>query len=141
VDSAAKPQRHREAHVVASGRDRGDVALELVGDVVESRVGVPERFRAYGLDDMAAPFGHVLDAGTDAVRMDGEAKDVDRRREQLGRGAGCEHVDRGVGRHELAGRSRHQRRVGQMALEDALERLAHGPQRVVVEAASPVAVT
>lgn len=67
---------------------------------------------------MPAPFGQIHDAGRDAVGVQGQAQDVDRGAEQMVGHTLGEQVERRVGCHQLAARAGHQRRVGQMSVED-----------------------
>ena len=69
--------------MIRSGSGRGHVSLELGDELLELGAGVVDRVGSEAVDDVAAPFGEVHDAPTEAVGVEGEAQHVDGRFEEL----------------------------------------------------------
>ena len=126
-------QRHGEAeHVGLRGEGR-QVALELGEQRLQRRVRAAHELCPQVLGDVPAPLRQVANPGGEAVGVEGEAEHVDRRRQQRGVDALVEHLERPVGGDEDAVRPHDHRRVREVAVEDRVQRLADGSERVVVE--------
>ena len=93
---------------------------------------------AQALEQVGAPLGEVDDPRRHPLGVQRHAHDVDRRLQQLGGHALGEQRDRAVGGDHLPPAIDHRRRVGLVAAQHELERLAHGSHVGIVE--RPLAV-
>jgi hypothetical protein len=125
---AAQPQRHREAEMVGAWMHFREIAFQLGDELVEARVGAAHSPAAQALGDVPAPVGQIHHAPGQPVRMQREAQHVDRRLEQFRRGALGEHVERGIRGEQLAVGPHDDRGVGQVPVQDALQRGPHRTQ-------------
>ena len=130
--------RHRDAAEVQVGDGRGVAAgqrRELVVERGERRVAAEHRLAAEAVEQVRAPLAEVHDPRREPLGVQAQPHDVHGRLEQVRGHAVGEEADGAVGGHEPPVAIDDERRVGLVAAEDPVERVAHGPHLRLVEPA------
>jgi len=129
---ASHPHPERRHHVgrrsARRPRHGAAVALRLGQEVDQHRIGGELDLVAQARQHVGAPFGEVEDVGRDAPRVQAEADDVDRRRQQRRIDAVEELRQRAVAHHHVPAPVEGEGRIGPVPVEDDPDRLARRGQ-------------